>query len=90
VNSFSLDQRTERALVGSLESNFLLMDRVERLMTIPAVGPITALTWALESGDVQRFSSIKKAVEASNGIGCVERDGEQADFFDAWPARSCR
>jgi hypothetical protein len=23
------------------------MDRVERLMTIPAVGPITALSWAL-------------------------------------------
>jgi len=29
-------------------------------MTIPAVGPITALTWALEVGNVQRFSSIKK------------------------------
>jgi hypothetical protein len=28
----------------------LLMERVERLMTIPAVGPITALTWALEVG----------------------------------------
>jgi hypothetical protein len=28
----------------------LLMDRVERLMTIPAVGPIAALTWALEVG----------------------------------------
>jgi transposase len=38
------------------------MDRVERLMTIPAVGPITALTWVLEVGEVQRFSSIKKAV----------------------------
>jgi hypothetical protein len=31
------------------------MDRVERLMTIPAVGPITALTWALEVGEVQPF-----------------------------------
>ena len=45
-------QRTESALVRSLE----------RLMTIPAVGPITALSWALEVGDVQRFSSIKKAI----------------------------
>jgi transposase len=35
---------------------------VERWMTIPAVGPITALSWALEVGDVQRFSSIKKAI----------------------------
>jgi transposase len=31
-------------------------------MSIPAVGPITALTWALEIGDVQRFPSIKKAI----------------------------
>jgi transposase len=31
-------------------------------MTILAVGPVTALTWALEVGDVQRFSSIKKAI----------------------------
>jgi transposase len=55
-------QKTESALVRSLESDSLLIDRVERLMTIPAVGPITALTWALEVGDVQRFSSIKKAI----------------------------
>jgi hypothetical protein len=32
-------QRTESALVRSLERDLLLMDRVERLMTIPAVGP---------------------------------------------------
>src|ERR1700704_152188 len=55
-------QRTESALVRSLERDSLLVDRVERLMNIPAVGPITALTWALEVGDVQRFSSIKKAI----------------------------
>jgi transposase len=55
-------QRTESALVRSLEGDSLLNDRVERLMTIPAVGPITALTWALEVGDVKRFSSIKKAI----------------------------
>ena len=33
-------------MVRSLERDALLLDRVERLMTIPAVGPITALTWA--------------------------------------------
>ncbi|HWY59855.1 MAG TPA: IS110 family transposase [Terriglobales bacterium] len=54
--------KTESALVRSLERDSLLVERVERLMTIPAVGPITALTWALEVGEVQRFSSIKKAV----------------------------
>ena len=54
--------KSESALVRSLERDSLLVERIERLMTIPAVGPITALTWALEVGDVQRFSSIKKAI----------------------------
>src|SRR5260370_35950339 len=54
--------KTESALVRSLQRDSLLVERGERLMTIPAVGPITALTWALEVGDVQRFSSIKKAI----------------------------
>ena len=46
----------------SLQRDSTLRERIERLMTIPAVGPVTALTWALEVGDVQRFSSIKKAI----------------------------
>jgi hypothetical protein len=46
-------QKTESALIRSLERDSLLLDRVERLMTIPGVGPITALTWALEVGEVQ-------------------------------------
>ena len=50
------------ALVHSLERDALLVERMERLMSIPAAGPITALTWALEIGDVQRFASIKKAI----------------------------
>jgi transposase len=53
-------RKTEGALVRSLERDPFLAERVERLMSIPAVGPITALTWALEVGDVKRFSSIKK------------------------------
>jgi transposase len=55
-------EKTESALIRSLERDAFLVERVEHLMTIPAVGPITALTWALEIGEVQRFSSIKKAV----------------------------
>ncbi len=54
--------KTESALVRSLQRDTLLVERVERLMTIPAVGPIMALTWALEVGEVRRFSSIKKAI----------------------------
>jgi transposase len=54
--------KTENALIRSLQHNPLLAARVQRLRSIPAIGPITALTWALEVGEVQRFLSIKKAV----------------------------
>lgn len=40
----------------------LLKQRVQRLRTIPGVGAVTALTWALEIGDPQRFSSVDRAV----------------------------
>ena len=40
----------------------LLRERVARLRTIPGVGAVTALTWALEIGDPQRFSSLDRAV----------------------------
>lgn len=61
------------------------MERVERLMTIPAVGPITALTWALEVGDVQRFSSNKSSprVVQRNSGGPL---GEQV-AYSSWPTR---
>ena len=68
-------QKTESALVRSLEHDSLLMDRVERLMSIPAVGPITALTWALEVGEVQRFSSIKKAISYCGLCGAEKSSG---------------
>ena len=70
-------QKTESAMVRSLERDSLLMDRVERLMTIPAVGPITALTWALEVGDVQRFSSIKKAISYCGLCGAEKSSGSR-------------
>src|SRR5213593_2488804 len=68
-------QKTESALVRSLERDSLLVERVERLMTIPAVGPITALTWALEVGDVKRFSSIKKAISYCGLCGAEKSSG---------------
>jgi transposase len=68
-------QKTESALVRSLERDSLLVERVERLMTIPAVGPITALTWALEVGEVQRFSSIKKAISYCGLCGAEKISG---------------
>jgi transposase len=40
----------------------VLAERVKNLRTVPGVGPITALTWALEIGDVSRFRSVKQAI----------------------------
>jgi transposase len=31
-------------------------------MTIPAIGHVTALTWVLEVGEVERFHSVKQAI----------------------------
>jgi len=67
--------KTENALVRSLEQDSLLMERVERLMTIPAVGPITALTCALEVEEVKRFSSIKKAISYCGLCGAEKSSG---------------
>jgi transposase len=55
-------RRTEAALVRSLKRDPLLTERVKRLLSIPGVGPITALTWVLELGDVQRFPSVKQVI----------------------------
>jgi len=55
-------QKTEYALVSSLQRDPLLADRIKRLRTVPGVGPITALTWALEMGEISRFPSIKQAI----------------------------
>jgi transposase len=53
---------TSRRLTAGLREHPLLQARVERLMTIPAIGEVTALTWALEIGDPARIGSIAKAI----------------------------
>src|SRR5579863_2690545 len=55
-------QKLDYALVSSLERDPLLAERLKRLRTVPGVGPITALTWALEIGNYTRFQSIKEAI----------------------------
>src|SRR6201999_1953452 len=55
-------QKLDYALVSSLQRDPLLKERLRRLQTVPGVGPITALTWALEMGEVTRFTSIKQAI----------------------------
>jgi transposase len=55
-------QKTDYVLVSSLERDPLLSERLKNLRTVPGVGPITALTWALEIGDVSRLRSVKQAI----------------------------
>lgn len=53
---------TQRQLLVRLRNDTLLAERVELLRSIPGVGEVTALSWALEVGEPQRLGSIAQAV----------------------------
>lgn len=61
-NVIEILRNMDRRLIRMLEANRELNERIERLMTIPGVGVILALTWALEIGDVSRFRTTKAAI----------------------------
>jgi transposase len=52
----------QKRLVKGLTDHPEIRERVRRLRSIPGVGEITALTWALEIGDPSRFPSRRKAI----------------------------
>lgn len=54
--------RMEQALLKGLVQHPHIAARVERLMTIPGVGPVLGLTWALEVGPVERLGNIRRAI----------------------------
>lgn len=54
--------RMDQRLMRMLAAHPRLQARVEALRKIDGVGPVTALSWALEVGDPARFASIKRAV----------------------------
>src|SRR3984957_17049001 len=60
--SMEMFESTQKQIVKRLLSERALQQRVERLLSIRGVGPITALSWALEVSDRHRFSSIGDAV----------------------------
>jgi len=70
-------QHVEAALIRSLQRDPLLADRVRRLQTIPCVGRITALTWALEMGDTSRFRSIRQAISYCGLCGDEQKSAEK-------------
>ena len=61
-SSFEIFNGIQKRLIKTLKENELIRRRVERLMTIPGVGEITALTWVLEIGEPDRFRCVKQAV----------------------------
>jgi transposase len=69
----------ERQLIGALERDDLLAARVERLTSIPGVGRVLALTWALEIGEIGRFSSVKKAVSYCGLCGAEKSSGGKTE-----------
>ena len=52
----------QRRLLQGLRKHPELSQRVMRLQSIPGVGEILALSWALEVGEVDRFPSLAQAV----------------------------
>lgn len=52
----------QKSLLRHISEDELLKNRLNLLRSIPGVGEITALSWALEIGEPERFSSIRKAV----------------------------
>jgi transposase len=53
---------SQHKLLRALETHSQLQQRVELLQSIDGVGPVVALTWVLEVGEVQRFSSLARAI----------------------------
>lgn len=60
--SMEMFEAIQKRLIRELLANPGLGQRVEQLASIRGVGEITALTWALEIGDPQRFSSSAKVM----------------------------
>lgn len=61
-SNMEIFQMSQKRLLRALSEHPQLRTRVERLMSIRGVGDVTALTWALEVGDPNRFGSIRQAV----------------------------
>jgi len=79
-------EASQKRLIQRLLAEPALHARVERLASIPGVGPITALTWALEIADPQLFPSIGDAVSycgltTAFRAGCATWKSGSASFL---------
>jgi transposase len=60
-------------IVQQLASDPLLKERIERLKSIDGVGDLTALTWAVETGEPSRFPNERHAI-SYRGLCSAERE----------------
>jgi transposase len=61
-NGFEMFDDIQKKLITALRKNKQIQERVQRLMSIPGIGEVTALTWVLETGEPRRFSSSRHAI----------------------------
>lgn len=66
-------EELEKRLLKGLARHRLLAERVERLQSIRGVGQVTALSWALEVAEPERFSSVRRAVSYC-GLCAAQRE----------------
>jgi len=71
--------RMQKSLVRALLLDPQISRRVNLLMSIKGVGEVTALTWVLEIGDVNRFSRIRHAVSYC-GLCSAQKESAGKNF----------
>jgi transposase len=71
-------EELERRLLKGLAGHRLLRERVERLQSIRGVGQVTALSWALEVAEPERFSSVRRVVSVRGATRVGRQDAAHA------------
>jgi transposase len=71
--------KMQKSLIRALRSDPQISQRVELLMSIQGVGEITALTWVLEIGEVERFGRISQAVSYC-GLCSAQKESAGKNF----------
>lgn len=71
--------KMQKSLIRALRSDPQISQRVELLMSIQGVGEITALTWVLEIGEVERFGRVSQAVSYC-GLCSAQKESAGKNF----------
>ncbi|HHD64535.1 MAG TPA: IS110 family transposase [Desulfobulbaceae bacterium] len=71
--------KMQKSLISGLREDPQISHRVELLMSIPGVGEVTALTWVLEMGEIDRFARINQAVSYC-GLCSAQKQSAGKDY----------